>query len=134
MPNPSTAGSQVEQPSALQVIAGDAERIAAGLIPEVNRLPQVVGALIKQVEKLAGGQLVPLADEALGIAAELEPGAPAPGASQEAVAALQQQLAEQAAVIKELQLQAQGKPNTSSAAAASPAGAGSTQGESSETA
>lgn len=96
--------------SALAVVGEDAERIAASLVPSVNKLPQVVGVLVQQVKELAGGELKNLADEALGIQSEPEPTtttetAAAPAASAADVTALQSQLAEQAATIKALQEQ-----------------------------
>jgi hypothetical protein len=51
----------------LQVLLDDAERIAPHLIPSVNKLPAVVGALAKQLEQLAGGELHNLADDVLGV-------------------------------------------------------------------
>lgn len=92
--------------NALQVIAEDAERIAAPLVPSVNKLPQVVGVLVKQVEQLAGGELKNLADEALGITPEAP--AEGEGVSQAEVQGLQQQLSEQATMIKELREQLAG--------------------------
>ncbi|MGH9047727.1 MAG: hypothetical protein ACRDVW_10505 [Acidimicrobiales bacterium] len=99
------AVAEAEKPSALQVIAGDAERILAGFVPDVNKLPKIVGALIKQVEQLAGGKLEPLADEVLGIAAGLEqaPEAPAAGISSAEADTLRAQMSEQGEVIKALQ-------------------------------
>ena len=104
--NANAAPSADEKPSALQVIAGDAEKIAASFVPDVNKLPGIVGVLVKQVEQLAGGQLVPLADELLGIAPEQPPEAPAasaPAITSEQATTMQQQLAEQAELIKTLQ-------------------------------
>jgi len=102
------AASADEKPSALQVLAGDAERIASTFVPDVNKLPGIVGVLAKQVEQLAGGKLEPLADELLGIAPEQPaetPAAPAPSITSEDAEAMKRQLAEQAETIKALQAQ-----------------------------
>jgi len=102
------AASAEEKPSALQVLAGDAERIASTFVPDVNKLPGIVGVLAKQVEQLAGGKLEPLADELLGIAPEQPvetPAAAAPSITSEDAEAMKRQLAEQAETIKALQAQ-----------------------------
>lgn len=103
--NANAGASEQEKPSALQVLAGDAERIAKGFVPDVNKLPAIVGALAKQVEQLAGGQLVPLTDELLGIAQEPEPAAAGAGITPDEATALRTQLAEQAEQMKTLQAQ-----------------------------
>lgn len=51
----------------LQNLLDDAERIVPQLVPAVNKLPEVVGVLIKQVEQIAGGELKKLEDDVLGI-------------------------------------------------------------------
>lgn len=124
MLNAQTADTSAdEKPSALQVIAGDAEKIAATFVPDVNKLPHIVGALIMQVEQLAGGRLEGLADELLAPKPPAdEPADASSGITTEQAAQLQQQLAEQAETIKQLQ-QAQ----QAAAAAAPSEGAGDTK-------
>lgn len=131
--NANAAPSADEKPSALQVIAGDAEKIAASFVPDVHKLPGIVGVLVKRVEQLAGGQLVPLADELLGIAPEQPPEAPAasaPAITSEQATTMQQQLAEQAELIKTLQAERQADRE----AAAKIEGSGASTGASGEAA
>jgi hypothetical protein len=103
--DPNADAPEAEKPSALQVLADDAERIVSSLVPDVHKLPGIVGALAAQVEKLAGGVLEPLADELLGIKPPAPEATQTPGVTAEEGAELKAQLAQQAEVIKELQAQ-----------------------------
>jgi len=68
----------------LQVLLDDAERIAPHLIPSVNKLPGIVGALAKQVEQLAGGELHNLEDSVLGVQPDTTAAAGVPDAQLQA--------------------------------------------------
>jgi hypothetical protein len=85
-------------PKALQVLIADAERVAPQLVPDVNKLPALVGVIAQHLEALAGGEITALTDEALGIA---PPAPPADAAASGKTA--EEQLAEAQAKIRELE-------------------------------
>jgi hypothetical protein len=64
--------------SSVAALLDDAEKIAEELCPPVAAVPRVLGVLIKQVEKIAGAQLVPLIEQDLGLTPPAAPAASTP--------------------------------------------------------
>jgi pyruvate/2-oxoglutarate dehydrogenase complex dihydrolipoamide acyltransferase (E2) component len=65
---PAEATPPAPEKSSFQVVAEDAERIASHIVPALNRLPEVVGVVIAELQKIApGGRLEHLSDDELGV-------------------------------------------------------------------